>query len=140
MEKLVTFLIIIYIISHTFLYRFERPTLGIARKMGNRKLQATLTPTWVTIIYWSNFILLIGLPILIFREFSWLWALIFLIYSFIITPVINIFLPIPSYKSCFTMIKRGLQKDAKQSKDEMRKLVFSQLLEVVKNEEINIKE
>lgn len=139
MEKLVIFLTIIYIISHTFLYRFQRTTLSISRQIGDRKLQATLTPNWITIIYWMNFILLIGLSVLIFIEFGWLWTLIFLIYSFIITPLIDIFLPVPSYKSCFAMIKKGLQKDVKKSKDETRKLVFSRLLEAVENEEINIR-
>ncbi len=140
MEKLVIFLVVIYIISHTFLYRFQRTTLGIARRIGDRKLQATLTPNWITIIYWINFILLIGLSVLIFIEFGWLWTLIFLIYSFIITPLIDILLlPVPSYKSCFAMIKKGLRKDVKESKNEVRKLVFSQLVEIVENEEINPK-
>jgi len=138
MEKLVIFLTIIYIISHTFLYRFQRTTLGISRRIRDRKLQATLTPNWITITYWINFILLIGLPVLIFIEFNWLWVLIFLIYSFIITPLIDIFLlPIPSYKSCFAIIKKGLQKDIRKSKDEARKLAFLQLLKAVENEEIN---
>jgi len=81
-----------------------------------------------------------GLSVLIFIKFGWLWTLIFLIYSFIITPLIDIFLPIPSYKSCFVMIKRGLQKDIKKSKYEVQKLVFLQLLKAVENEEINIRE
>ena len=141
MEKLVIFLTIIYIVSHTFLYRFQRTTLSISRQIGDRKLQATLTPNWITIIYWTNFILLIGLSVLIFIEFNWLWVLIFLIYSFIITPLIDIlFLPIPSYKNCFAIIKRGLQKDVKKSKDKVQKLAFLQLLEAVENKEINIRE
>lgn len=140
MEKLIISLIIVYIISHTFLFRFQRVTLGIARRLNNSELQAILTPLWVTIIYWNNFILLIGLSILIFKEFSWLWTSIFLIYSFIITPLVNFFLPIPSYKSCFVMIKSGLQRGIERSKDDTQKLAFSQLFEAVKNEEIHIKE
>jgi hypothetical protein len=139
MELIVCFLVIIYVINNTFVYRFQRTTLGISRQTGDRGLQATLTPNWIAWLYWSNFILLIGLSILIFVTFSWLWLLIFLVYAFVVTPIIGVLFPIPSYKKCFEMIKKGLQKDIDRSKDENKRLTFSRLLEVVKNEECKIR-
>jgi len=140
MELITYFLVIIYIISHTFVYRFQRTTLSIARQMGDRRLQATLTPGWIIWAYWINFILLTVLSILIFVTFSWLWLLVFLFYAFIGTSIIDILLPIPSYKKCFEIIKRGLQKETSQLEDENTKMAFFRLLEIVENEERKIKE
>lgn len=97
MEKLAIFLIIIYIIIYTILYRLQRRTRDFSR--ATRAIGARM-PLFIfiqnrthyqinSIILIINYILLIGISVLIFIIFNWLWLLIFLFYIFIVTPIIQ---------------------------------------------------
>lgn len=99
MENLVIFLVVIYIIIHTILYRLQRRTRDLSQATGIPFLfiskfdQLSQRINYILLI--TNFILLIGLSILIFLIFGWLWLLIFLFYIFIGISIIDIFIVVP---------------------------------------------
>lgn len=105
MEKLVIFLTIIYIIIFTILYRLQRRTRDLSRATGISFLfipkfdQLSQRINYVLLI--TNFILLIGISILIFTTFNWSWLLIFLSYVFIGTSIIDTFVVAPIIKELF---------------------------------------
>ena len=80
------------IIIYTILYRLQRRTRDLSRATGIRI--PLFLPNLIHghinfIILVINFILLIGVSILIFIIFNWLWLLVFLFYIFIGVPIIN---------------------------------------------------
>jgi hypothetical protein len=135
-------LIIVYLINVHFLYRFQRVTLGIARSIGNIRLQAELTPNWITVLYLLNFILLLILPVLIFLKFGCILTIIFLLYTFIGIPIFNVFIPIlfPSYNLCFRLIKNGLVNKINKENNIINKIGFEDLLQLVIDEESKMKQ
>ena len=86
------FLVIIYIIINTILYRLQRRMRDLSRAIGMPLFIPQLTLQVNYIILITNFILLIGVSILIFITFNWLWLLIFLFYVFIGTSIIDMFI------------------------------------------------
>lgn len=130
----VLILILVKIILTTFVFRFQRTTLSISRKVlgvGNANFQSILTPNWIGILGWADTglsILLIGL---IFIKFGWLWALLAIAFIIFGATIIDVISPIPSYKLCFNLIKRSLKNDITKEDENNEKL--EQVLDLVIN-------
>lgn len=96
MENLVIFLVVIYIIINTILYRLQRRTRDLSLATGTHFLFIPkfdpLSQRINFILLITNLILLIGVSILIFLIFNWIWLSIFLLYVFVGTPIIDIFI------------------------------------------------
>ncbi|MFH1162157.1 MAG: hypothetical protein V1696_02685 [Candidatus Jorgensenbacteria bacterium] len=91
MEELVIFLAVASIIIHTFLYRLQRKVRGVSPYTAIIESGA-LNPKFAYWLFCINFILQMGVSVLIFMIFGWLWLLVFLLYIFIGAPTINILL------------------------------------------------
>lgn len=110
------------IVINSFVFRFQRTTLGIARAMGYSdmqnvgSIQSFLTPDFLSAIHWINTVLSAISFTLLGINISWILAIIYLIFIFIITGVIDAFLPIPSHKFCIGVIKNHLNNQKQKSK------------------------
>lgn len=107
---------------NSFIFRFQRTTLGIARTMGYSdmqnvgSIQSFLTPDFLSAIHWINTILSAISFTLLGININWILAIVYLIFTFIVTGVIDVFLPIPTHKFCIEMIKKHLNNQKQKSK------------------------
>lgn len=119
---LVLLITLLTIIINSFIFRFQRTTLGITRSMGYSdiqnagSIQSFLTPDYLSTIHWINTILSAISFTLLGINISWVLAIVYLMFIFIITGVIDVFLPIPTHKFCINMIKKHLNKQRQKSK------------------------
>jgi len=130
----VSFLLFIYFVIDTFVYRFQRTTLSISRSIigvGNPNLQSWLTPDWVGLLGWISRALWIIITILLFFYFGWSFTLIFLSYVFLGGAFVDFITPFPSYNQCFKIIEKSLKKDIKTALNPDKKEALINLLSEV---------
>jgi len=138
MEAFIYFFLLLYIISDTFVFRFQRTTLSVSRVLlnqGNANLQMLLTPNWVGLLGRINRGLWIALTMSIFVEFGWLWSVVLLGYIFFGSAITDIITPVPSYAQCFTIIKKTLHDGIKEqgAKNHEAMAALQQLLDNVES-------
>jgi hypothetical protein len=119
---IVLLITLVTITINSFVFRFQRTTLGIARSMGYSdihnlgEIQLFLTPSYVGLIQWTNTIIgainftLLGINI------GWIIAVAYLAFIFIAMGVIDVFLPIPTHKYCTDIIKKHLNTQRQKSR------------------------
>ena len=113
---------IVTLVINSLVFRFQRTTLGIARAMGLSDIfnigdiQSFLTPETVTIVHWLNTVISAITFTLLGINVNWLISIAFLLFMFIGTGVIDVFLPIPSHKFCIEMIKKHLDTQRRSQK------------------------
>jgi len=110
------------IVINSIVFRFQRTTLGIARAMGYSdmqnigSIQSFLTPDFLSAIHWINTVLSAISFTLLGVNLSWILAIVYFIYIFIVTGIMDIFLPKPTHKFCIGVIKKHLNNQRRRSK------------------------
>lgn len=124
-------LLIIYFISNTFVFRYQKTTLSISRAVmngGYYRVQTALTPSWIGLVGWCNKGLAVLVTILLFIKFGWPWCLAFLAYVFVGTSIVDTFTPLPSHKQCFALIEKKVKNSIMASNDKEEKELLEKLL------------
>jgi len=125
-EPFVSILLFAYFVINTFIFRFQRTTLMISRKIkiigvGGPNLQLILTPNWVGLLGWISQGLWIIISILLFFQFGWVFTLIFFLYVFIGVGFFDFITPFPSHNRCFKIIENNLNKEIQKASYLIRK-------------------
>ena len=134
----VILLIVIEFVVFTYTFRFQRTTLSISRSLvGDSSIQTMLTPVWVGILGWMNVPLMVLAIIAIGLSYSWVLAIMYFIALHLVHSTVDTFTPIPSYKHCFSIIKKHLSKSSDlgrvNKKNVRTTLEADKLLSEVKN-------
>lgn len=114
MGVLILLVLFFYVVSNTFVFRFQRTTLSLSMAVTKKdvpNVQKMMTPVWVGALGWVNTIILIALFIYFVVTSSWLWLATLLLYAFVGTAIIDRFIPLPSYRLCTELVMSGLRKD-----------------------------
>jgi len=134
MTDIIIPLLLTYFIINTFAFRFQRTTLSISRSIlnvGKAEFQALLTPVWIGLLGWISQALWIIISILLFLQFGWIQALVFLLYVFMGTAFFDSITPLPSYNQCFNIIEKNLKKGVNKSKNLLQKIGLEEILEKI---------
>lgn len=142
MKTIFYILLFIYLILNTFVFRYQRTTLGISRKIsgiGNSNIQAMLTPAWMGGLGLIKTILIVGLIIWAYFLYNWIFSAAIIVFVFLGTTIVDIVSPFPTYNQCFKIIKKSLTNDMLICTDNIRNVELLKLLvEVKKIEEDNL--
>jgi len=115
LESMVLGSLIAYLVMNQYLFRFQRTTLQISRKLndGSRSidLQNAMTPTWMGVLGWGKMLAGIGLSVLIWLVWGWLALAGFLAYMFLLGAWVDFISPLPTYGHCIKMIEIALARD-----------------------------
>lgn len=90
--------------------------MGYSDMQNVGSIQSFLTPDILSVTHWINTVISAISFTLLGINISWLLAIVYLIFIFVGTGVIDVFLPIPTHKFCIDMIKKHLNNQRQKSK------------------------
>lgn len=121
-----------------YVFKYQRVTLILSRKhtgASSAEYQMLLTPNWVGIMGWMINVLHIGTAVAFFIIYGWLFAVLYLLLSYVGYGFIDALVPLPSTKYYFRLIKNSIQNDIKKEKNNVNKIELEKVLTLVKNTE-----
>jgi len=138
MKIVLIVLIIIDWVVFNYTFKYQRTTLELSRMhlgTGNAHYQAILSPTWLGLVGWLVNLLHLAPVILFFLIYGWIWALLYLLISFLGFGAIDAFIAFPTKKYYFQLIKKSLKNDINKTKNKKQKITLKKVLkEVTKTE------
>lgn len=103
------------IVLFQYVFRFQRTTLGITRLVGGGRrtvdLQVAMTPDWVGTLGWISTLAMIVAGFMVWRTWGWLPLGGFALYVVVLAPSVDVISPFPTYRHCFQVIERVLERD-----------------------------
>ena len=115
LESLILGSLIAYLVLDQYLFRFQRTTLQISRKLNDGfrsiDLQNAMTPTWMGVLGWGRMLAGIALSVLIWLVWGWLALAGFLAYKFLLGAWVDFISPMPTYGHCIKRIETTLARD-----------------------------
>lgn len=121
-----------------YVFKYQRVTLILSRKhtgSSSTEYQMLLSPNWVGLMGWLINILHFGTAIAFFMIYGWLFAVLYLILSYVGYGFIDALVPFPSTKYYFKLIKNSVQNDIKKEKNVINKIELEKVLALVKGTE-----
>lgn len=128
-------LLIIDWLVFNYIFKYQRVTLILSRKHtgdSNAEYQMLLSPNWIGIMGWSVNLLHIGTAVAFFMVYGWLYAVLYLMLSFVGYGFFDALIPFPSTKYYFKIIINGLSRDISKDKSPINKVELEKVLQAVK--------
>lgn len=115
--------IVINILLSMYTFRFQRTTLSIARNMGAHgitnqgNVQLLLTPNYLGYISYLNVVIGACAFALIVFSTGWVYAIIYLLLTWLGLGITDIFIPFPTYKHCLDLIEKHLNSEVRSKRN-----------------------
>lgn len=119
-------LLVLYIVSHSFIYRFDRTvqhTLKLLEGTETKDIEKVLTPPWFRTLVFINWLLVVLLAAWALFYISWILAIVIILYHFFVAGVIEIYQPLPTHRQCVRIMKSSLFKYMENHPDDLEKLL-----------------
>jgi hypothetical protein len=107
----------LFAVNGIFVFRFQRTTLGVARKIVGATetqvvgaMQALMTPVWIGTLGWAHTICLLLLPLLIWWHYTWYYGAAVVLGATVGIALFDFLSPLPPYSYCFRLMLAELDQ------------------------------
>lgn len=101
-----------YAILSQYVFRFQRTARGISQELlggVDQNLMLLLTPGWMGALGWTSSLLFVISIAAAWWALGWIVALTVVAYGLLLSAIIDVISPLPTYSHCFNIIESTLR-------------------------------